>query len=138
MTSSEKSHSCCPGGLVGTSTSLPNTDLEYLRRYSVIQVKVDQRIRELQELNQSGVNNKLKSQRGGNVEVLIKNKIKWHDEYILSGTSKERISYDQFTIVQFVTGFGRVMRDELDPEIRAHMLDYMIALSEDAQDFFDH
>ena len=66
---------------------------------------------------------------------MVKNRIKWPHEYILSGLNKEKVSYDQLSVTQWVAGFGRTMRDELDPEIRQHMLEYMISLMDDANDF---
>ena len=36
--------------------------------------------------------------------------------------------------MQWEAGFGRVTRDEPDTEVRAHLLDYMIAVFKDAQD----
>ena len=46
-----------------------------------------------------------------------------------------RVSYDQLSVTQWVAGFGRTMREESDPEIKQHMLDYMISLMDDANDF---
>ena len=73
-----------------------------------------------------------KSQRGGNVEVMVKNRVKWPHEYILSGLNKEHVLYDQLSVTQWVAGFGRTMREESNSEIRQHMLDYMISLMDDA------
>ena len=83
----------------------------------------------------TGAVQKLKSQRGGQVEVMIKNRVKWPHEYVLSGLNKERVSYDQLSVTQWAAGFGRTMRDESDPEVRQHMLEYMISLMDDANDF---
>ena len=77
----------------------------------------------------------MKSKRGGKVEVLIKNRVKWPHEFVLSGTNKERIMYDQLNVTQWVAGFGRTIWEESDPELKAHMLEYMIALMDDANDF---
>ena len=55
---------------------------------------------------------KLKSLRGGSVEVLVSNRVKWPHEYVLSGSSKERTTYDQMSVVQWVAGFCRIMREE--------------------------
>ena len=109
--------------------------LQSVKEDALIQLKVEQRLQELTDLAKTGMNPKLKSQRGGTVEVMVKNRIKWPHEYILSGLSKERVTYDQLSVTQWVAGFGRTMRDESDPEIRKHMLDYMISLMDDANDF---
>ena len=101
----------------------------------LLQLKVDQRLQELSDLAKSGTFQKIKSQRGGSVDVLIKNRVRWPHEYVLSGLSKERVSYDQLNVTQWVAGFGRTMRDESDPDLKQHMLDYLIALMDDANDF---
>ena len=77
----------------------------------------------------------MKSQRGGKVEVLVKNRVKWPHKLVLSGTNRERVTYDQLNVTQWVAGFGRTIREESDPELKAHMLEYMIALMDDANDF---
>ena len=46
----------------------------------------------------------------------------------MSGLTKESASYDQLSVTQWVAGFGQTMRDESDPEIRQHMLEYKISL----------
>ena len=53
----------------------------------------------------------------------------------MSGVNKERVSYDQLTVIQWVAGFGCTMRDESDPDVRQHMLEHLIALMDDANDF---
>ena len=66
---------------------------------------------------------------------MVKNRVKWPHEFILLGLIKERVSYDQLSVTQWVAVFGRTMREESDPEIRQHMLDYMISLMDNANDF---
>ena len=102
---------------------------------TLLQLKVNQRLQELSDLAKSGTFQKIKSQRGGPVDVLIKNWVRWPHEYVLSGLNKERVSYDQLNVTQWVAGFGRTMRDESDPNLKQHMLDYLIALMDDANDF---
>ena len=67
--------------------------------------------------------------------MLVKNRIKWPHEYVLSGLNKERVTYDQLNVTQWVAGFGRNMRDESDPALRKHMLEYLISIMDDANDF---
>ena len=55
---------------------------------------------------------KIRSQGGGNVEVYVKYRTKWRHKYILAGISKERATYDQLTMDQWMTGFCGIMRDE--------------------------
>ena len=91
-------------------------------------------LKELAEAEKSGTQ-KQKSLRGGPVEVLVPSKVKWPHEYVLSGSHKERVSYDQLSIIQWVTGFCQIMHDEQDKTIQNSMLDYLIALFDDANDF---
>ena len=122
--------------VTGTQTNshtLPS--LSSIRQNANIQHQVDQRIHELSVLAKTGTDSKIKSQRGGPVEVYIKNKVKWPHEYVLAGLNKERVSYDQLTMGQWMAGFCRTMRDEPDPKNRACMLDYLIALLDDSNDF---
>ena len=68
-------------------SKLPTFDS--LKEDAMIQSKVEQRLQELSELAKTGTLQKLKSQRGGQVEVMVKNRVKWPHEYILSGLNKE-------------------------------------------------
>ena len=54
---------------------------------------------------------------------------------MLSGSQKERVSFDQLSIIQWVTGFCRIMCDEQNRDIQNSMLDYLIALFDDPTDF---
>ena len=91
-------------------------------------------MQELTDLAKTGINSKLKSQSGSNVEVMVENIVKWPHEYILLGLNKQHVSYDQLSVTQCLAGFGRTMREESNPEIRQHMLDYMISLMDDANE----
>ena len=73
--------------------------------------------------------------RGRNDEVIVPKEIIWPHEYVLSGSAKERVQYDQLSLTQWVTGFCHIMREKANLETRQHMLDYMIALMDDADDF---
>ena len=66
----------------------------------------------------------------------MKNKVKWPHKYVLLGSSKERISYDHLSTVQWVAGFCRIMKEEENSDVKDCMLDYLVALLDDAQDFF--
>ena len=94
---------------------------------------MEQRLRQLADTEKTGT--KIKSLRGGSVEVLVPNRVKWPHEFVLSGSSKERVSYDQLSISQWVAGFCRIMREEKNSKFKDHMLDYMISLFDDANDF---
>ena len=44
----------------------------------------------------------------GKAYVFVKHSIKWPHEFVLSGSTQERMPYDQLTIVQWVPGFFTV------------------------------
>ena len=69
------------------------------------------------------------------MEVLVRNHVKWPHEIVLAGSIKECISYDQLTMTQWMAGFCRTMREENDQNLKSHMLNYLIELLDDAQDF---
>ena len=108
--------------------------LSTLRSDKLIQQQVAERLKELSSLSQ-GTETKIKSQRGGPVDIFVKNRVKWSHEFVLAGPSKERLSYNNLTMLQWVAGFCRTMKEEHDMSVREHMLDYMISLLDDAQDF---
>ena len=83
-----------------------------MRQDVILQAKVEERLQKLTDLAKTGTVSKMISQRGGKVEVLIKNRVKWLHEFVLSGTNKERITYDQLNVTQWVAGFGRTIREE--------------------------
>ena len=109
-----------------------------LRGSVKMQRKVDERIRRLEAIHDSPgtkLSQKIKSKRGGNVEVLVKRKVAWPHESVLGGVSKTRMSYDQLTMAQWVMGFTRNILDEADLNTRESMLTYMSELMEDVSDF---
>ena len=80
--------------------------LDYIKANNQIQRSVEDRIKELQRIAKTGMSeSKIKSQRGGQVDVFVTNRIKWSHVYIVAGTQKERVSYDQLTMGQWMTGF---------------------------------
>ena len=101
-------------------------DLQSLRQDASLQMQVERRLHELASLNKTGT--KVKSLRGGPVEELVPNRVKWPHEYVLSGNSKERISYDQLSITQWMAGFGRIMKEKQNSEIKDSMPDYLVSL----------
>ena len=107
-------------------------DLNVLRQDMSVQALVDQRLKQLADAKKTGT--KIKSLRGGSVEVLVPNCVKWPHEYVLSGLSKERVSYDHLSTTQWLAGFCRIMKEEQNLKIRDNMLDYMISLFDDAND----
>ena len=112
--------------------------LPELRRSEKIQKAVDARLREL-ELLQGKTGNestaKIKSKRGGPVEILVKHKVAWPHEAILGGANRTRLTYDQLSLTQWVQGFCKNVLDEKDEHKREQMITYMSELMEDATDF---
>ena len=78
---------------------------------------------------------KIKSQRGGSVEVFVPHRVKWPHEFILAGQNKDRVTYNQLSPIQWMAGFCRTIREESDMVTREHMLDYVINLLDDDTDF---
>ena len=119
-----------------SSEDEPIPSLNCMRRSEKIQREIDSRIRELElQSEATGTGAKIKSKRGGNVDVLVKNKVAWPHEAILGGATRARLTYDQLTMSQWVQGFCKDMLDEPDPKIRENMIQYMEELFEDATDF---
>ena len=76
-----------------------------------------------------------KSKRGGNVEVTVKKKVSWPHEPILGGAQRQRITYDQLSLTQWVQAFCKNLLEEPSTERRDAMVAYMGELMEDATDF---
>ena len=68
--------------------------------------------------------------------MLVKKKVAWPHEAILGGATRDRLSYDQLSMSQWVQGFCKIILDEPDQKIRENMIQYMGELFEDATDFF--
>ena len=54
---------------------------------------------------------------------------------MLAGNIKYCIAYNQLNITQWMAGFCRIMREEKCDESKDCLLDYFIALLDDANDF---
>ena len=106
--------------------------LHSLRTSKDIQDQVDARIRDLQTATEKG---KSKSQRGGSETVYVKREIPWPQNFILGGSTRNRVSYDSLSIGQWVSGFSTIIRDEKDPKIKQNMLEYLSEIMEDCHDF---
>ena len=107
--------------------------LSSLKSSRQLQSQVDQRLQELQAINMQG---KFKSQRGGSNEtVYCKREVPWPHNFILSGSSKSRISYDNLSMSQWVSGFGAIIREESNIETKNQMLEYLSDLMDDSHDF---
>ena len=65
----------------------------------------------------------------------MKNKVSWHHEAILGGVSRQRVTYDQLSLIQFVQGFCKNIIEESFCERKHTMVSYLSDLMEDATDF---
>ena len=128
-------NSAVPDTVTFPLNSVTVPSLADIRQNANIQEKVDQRIRELHQLSNTGTDSKIKSLRGGAVDIFVKNRVKWPHEHVLAGNIKERVSYDQLTMGQWMAGFCRTMREEKNFKNKEAMLDYLIALLDDSNDF---
>ena len=104
---------------------------QMLKGSKQIQEAVDQRLKELTTLNEKGT---FKSQRGGQEQIFVKRQVPWPQNYILSGTAKNRVSYDSLSIFQWVCGLCNIIREQ-NVKTKTCMLDYMTEIMKDAQDF---
>ena len=114
---------------VHTVTNIPPP--RRLREEARIQEEVQNRLRHLADNVKPGMG-RIKSQRGGAVDVFVSQKVRWPHEFVLSGQNKDRITYNQVSPVQWMAGFCRSIWEESDTK---HMLDYVIDLLDDATDF---
>ena len=67
--------------------------------------------------------------------MIVSHKVSWPHEQILGGSTKQRISYDQLGLTQFVQGFVKNVLEEENQNYKANMLQYLADLMEDATDF---
>ena len=74
---------------------------------------------------------KFKSQGGGgggggsNDKFWCKKEVPWPQNHILSGTSKSRVTYDNLSMAQWVSGFCAIIRDESNGQTKNNMLNYV-------------
>ena len=97
-----------------------------------IQAEVDRRLKHLAELNEAG---KLKLQRGGSDTVWVKKQVPWPQNFVLGGNNKSRMSYDNLSWCQRVSGFTMIAREENNIQIKNAMLDNLSEIMEDANNF---
>ena len=124
---------CSSSDSSGDEQDIP--DLAMLRGSKHLQKKVDEKIAGLSRSITKEGNGKIKSKRGGNIEVIVKNRVSWPHEHILGDMSKQRVTYDQLSLTQFVQGFTKNMLEEQNEHCRENMLQYLSDLMEDASDF---
>ena len=85
------------------SSSDSNSPTLEVLRSPQLQKKVDKRIKQLEHSSQclgKDETCKIKSKRGGNIEVSVKTKVAWPHKTILGGVNRQRINYDQLSLTQ--------------------------------------
>ena len=65
----------------------------------------------------------------------VKHKVHWPHEAILGGTARQRVTYDQLTLTQWLQGFCRNILEENSGKRKDLMVAYLGDLMEDATDF---
>ena len=106
-----------------SDSEIPN--VTSLRMSRIIQKKVDERLAQFEQkssIQGNSSSSKLKSKRGGNVDVYVEKRVAWPHEAILGGASRQCISYDQLSLTQFVQGFSKNILEETDQKIPEKML----------------
>ena len=99
-----------------------------------MQSEVDKCLAELEKLNETATRGRLKSQRGGPGDFSVKQMVDWPQNFILTGSRKNRPTYDDLTIIQLVFGFVWCIQEKSDAT-KECMLDYLGNPMEDASDF---
>ena len=131
---SSKHKKCKPVSSSSSSDESDDPTLEVLKSHT-LQQKVDKRIKQLVQSSQCQGKLKFKSQRGGEVDVQVKHKVHWPHEAILGGTARQRVTYDQLTLTQWVQGFCWNILEEKSGKRKDLMVAYLGDLMEDATDF---
>ena len=84
-----------------------------LREEARIQEEVQNRLRHFADKVKPGMN-KIKSQKGGALDVLVNHKVRLPHEFVLSGQNKDMVTYNQLSPVQWMAGFCRTITEESD------------------------
>ena len=73
-------------------------ELHTLRHDRSIQDQVEARIRQLSDTDVKDTDSKYKSQQGGSIDIFVIERVKWPHEFLLVGSTKDRITYNQSNI----------------------------------------
>ena len=111
-------------------------DIASLGSSRELQRKVDHRMSKVEKQStiQGKCGAKIKSKRGG-CQSSGGEKSCMAPQVDSRGVTRQRVSYDQLSLTQFVQGFTRNILDEPDRDCRDHMLRYLSDLMEDATAF---
>ena len=131
-------HTMVSHGSVTASNSAQSMvpSMEYLRSNESLQNEVERHLADLKNLNEAVTKGRVKSQRGGPVEITVKKSVDWPQNFIVTGIHKTRPTYDDLTVTPWLSGFVHCIQEEKFEIVRAFMLDYLGNLMEDASDFF--
>ena len=69
------------------------------------------------------------------VQKIKKPKVKCPQDLAFVGTLRRRPTYEQLSITQWLLGFLRIRQEETDPQIKEHMIEYLMELAQDACDY---
>ena len=101
-----------------------------LKTSSDIQKQVDKRLRQSQEASTSSSGkHDFKSKRGSNIDCVVKNKVTLPQDTILGGHNRQRVTYDQLNLTQWVQGFAQNILDEKSRKTKDQMLQYFWQIS---------
>ena len=59
----------------------------------------------------------------------------WPQNKVLAGSSKNRVSYNNLTIFQWISSFSAIIKEETNVKNKDLMLEYLCDIMDDAQDF---
>ena len=119
--SEDKGHVNSPKSVTSAMSTTSQSDGDFilptlsgLRQSRQLQSQVYQRLQEVQAINLQG---KFRSQRGGSNEIVwCKREVPWPQNFILSGSSITRVSYDNLSMSYWVSGISNIIREESDLE----------------------
>ena len=83
--------------------------------------------------SKSGSCDKYMSKRGGNVDCMVKHKVAWSQDTVPGSQSRQRVTYDQLSLTQWVQGLLEILLKK-NPKI-TYMLYYLADIMSDATDF---
>ena len=58
------------------------------------------------------------------MDVMVEKRVAWPHDIILRGNSRQRVTYDQLSLTQFVQGFSKSIVDESEQRALECMFDF--------------
>ena len=65
---------------------------------------MEAKIRQLSNTDVKGTDPKYKSQWGGSMDIFVMERVKWPHDFVLAGSTKDRITYNQLNITHWMSG----------------------------------